>query len=531
MIGNKENVFHFRSPAGNVRRPRAWGLIQAMFSARCSGRADNRFARDADVPALLGCLDSLVDQGQTIKPSDNIDVCRANWRNHDTVVKQYKHVSLFHSIRHTLKGSRARRAWANGHRLLELGVHTPVPRAYIDEYRGLLLWQSYLITEYVEGKNLRDLLAAPQIPDGRKRRIVHQILRQIDRLGSHGVTHGDMKHTNILWDGARVVLTDLDGMETHRLGCLHRQRRVKDIARFLRNMSFPEMAADAPHAKDLCRAERGNHDFIRIAADGGTFYVNQAYRSKTLEDALQGGQHVLREAFQAEPVRSARSSDVCRFGIAFHGIEKHVYAKTYLDRSLADRLKHYIRPSRALRAMRGSLLLLRHGLQAPEIVAAGWNRSKSGRRQSFLATLDVAGGKSLYDHLVPRPGCPPLCTSRERRELLRTLGHAVGRMHAAGIYHGDLRPGNVLVRPMESKWGFFFIDNERTRKLPYLPARLRLKNLVQINMLPRTVSGSERMRFFQSYILANPSVCAAYKAWARRIMARTRRRFDRKGWQ
>jgi hypothetical protein len=38
------------------------------------------------------------------------------------------------------------------------------------------------------------------------------------------------------------------------------------------------------------------------------------------------------------------------------------------------------------------------------------------------------------------------------------------------------------------------------------------------------------MRFFQAYMLANPSVCADYKPWAARIMTRTRRRFRRKGW-
>jgi hypothetical protein len=103
-------------------------------------------------------------------------------------------------------------------------------------------------------------------------------------------------------------------------------------------------------------------------------------------------------------------------------------------------------------------------------------------------------------------------------------------MHRAGIIHGDLRPGNVLARKVADGWEFFFLDNERTRKWPWLPMRLRLKNLVQINMLPEGISRTDRMRFFQAYMLANPSVCAAYKEWAERIMTRTRRRFRRKGW-
>jgi hypothetical protein len=49
-------------------------------------------------------------------------------------------------------------------------------------------------------------------------------------------------------------------------------------------------------------------------------------------------------------------------------------------------------------------------------------------------------------------------------------------------------------------------------------------------MLPSGVSRMDRMRFFYAYMLANPSVCAAYKKWARRIMIVTYRRFRRKGW-
>lgn len=499
-------------------------LLAVGLGRRYAGRARESFAPAADVPSLVGCLDALIEQSQMIKVGDNIDVARTRWANHDIVIKRFRHVSLVHSIRHAIKKSRARRAWANGHHLRRLDIPTPPPLAYVDEYRGPLLWQSFLITAYAEGQNLYSFLRDAGVPDGRKRRLVHQILRLIDRLGSHGVSHGDMKHTNILWDGVKIVLTDLDGMEIHRLAWLHRQRRAKDIARFLRNMPWPEKAQDAPCAEDSWRNWKGNHDFVRIAGDGGTLYVNQAYRNKTLEDALGRGQHILGERFRAEPVKSAGSSHVCRFRVAFQGVEKQVYVKTYLDRSIVDWLKHHLRPSRALRAMRGSLMLARHGLLAAEIVAAGWTRDTSRKRRSLLATLNVAGGRSLYDYLAPRPGCPALCTYLERRQLLSALGRTVGRMHAAGIYHGDLRPGNVLVRCTEGRWEFFFIDNERTTKWPRLPRHLRLKNLVQINMLPQGLSNTDRWRFFQSYMLMNPSVRLRHKRWAEAIMRNTYRR-------
>ena len=75
-------------------------------------------------------------------------------------------------------------------------------------------------------------------------------------------------------------------------------------------------------------------------------------------------------------------------------------------------------------------------------------------------------------------------------------------------------------------------DRERVRNVKNIrlaprPAAIRVQvyGAPLINEAP-----TDRMRFFHAYMLANPSVCAAYKEWAERIMTRTRRRFRRKGW-
>ena len=53
----------------------------------------------------------------------------------------------------------------------------------MDEHRGPLLWQSFLVTEYVGSPMLDSVLRDPRVPEGRKRRMIHQTLRLIDRLG------------------------------------------------------------------------------------------------------------------------------------------------------------------------------------------------------------------------------------------------------------------------------------------------------------------------------------------------------------
>lgn len=490
-----------------------------------SGETHETLAANADIPRLVEEMQECLRDARTIKTAPNIDVYRAVWCGRDVVVKWYKHVGPVHSFRYTIKGSRARRAWTNGHRLLEVGVCTPQPLAYFDEHRGPLLWQSWLITEYVDQPTLRSVLYSHDVSEGHKRRLIHQALRLVDRLGSHGISHGDMKHTNILCDAGRIVLTDLDGLESHWLPWLHRQRRGRDIARFLRDLG-PIGPIRPTGPVQPTNATKPSEEL----------WVNPAFRHPDLDSALVAGPQAVVERFQAEPVPSGSASRVHRFTLLLNGVPTGVYLKEYFDRSLLDHLKHLLRPSRARRALRASQMLARLGFDVPEIIALGDFTSEPSdvaphASNSFTVTLEVAGAMPVYRYLARDPSVPPSCSLHERRELARQLGLTIGRMHRAGIVHGDLRPGNILARRADGRWEFFLIDNERTYKPLRLWNRLRLKNLVQINMLPPSASNTDRLRFFQSYLLMNPRVRLHWRPWARRIMAIMRQRFLKKGWR
>ena len=478
-------------------------------------------------------IDPLINGGESIKTGDISDVYRVQWAGRDLVVKRYNHVGLMHSLRHTVKGSRAFRGWINGQRLLELGIPTPRPVAYIDEYRGPLLWRSYLVTEFTDGRRLNELLEDANVSHGAKRRIIRQVLKLIHRLSLHGINHGDTKHTNILCVAGRVVLTDLDSIETHEWEWLHRRRHAGDIARFLRDMGGPQIQEECEDASNDSAVELGGareHVFVRRMTADGQMYVNRDFRCDGFEEALWGGEEAIRRRYVPTITGSSQNSRVLRFRASCDGGERTIYFKEYIKRSPLDWLKGLLYPCRAMRAFHASLMLADAGFLSPTVIAAGRvGRGLLGKR-SFLATEEVADAQPVYRYLIPPHSDESACTLQDRRELLRLIGRTVGRMHRAGIVHGDLRPGNILARKAAGGWEFFFIDNERTRRRRTLPASLRLKNLVQINMLPDGISRTDRMRFFHAYMLANPLVCAAYKQWAERIMTRTHRRFRRKGW-
>ena len=228
-----------------------------------------------------------------------------------------------------------------------------------------------------------------------------------------------------------------------------------------------------------------------------------------------------------EEITASEFARTYKCSVGLNGRTEIVYIKHYLHRSWVDFAKHLFRKGRARRAFDASLMLQRNHLNAPEIIALGRSGFASIVSKSFLITKEVENGKAIYQCLIDDLRCPGDHPPHVRHRFVRQLGNTIGRMHAAGIFHGDLRPGNVFARLQDENWEFFLLDNERTKKLFWLPPFLRIKNLVQINMLPFDVSHTDRMRFFNEYLKHNPQLKTKQKSLINRVMAKTNHRLKK----
>jgi hypothetical protein len=158
-------------------------------------------------------------------------------------------------------------------------------------------------------------------------------------------------------------------------------------------------------------------------------------------------------------------------------------------------VKALLRGSRAIRAQRNAEALLHVGIDAPRNVLFG---KLSGGRE-YLYTEEAPGqGINYWLQVALRDN-----NSEQRllrRQLLRELGIFIGRVHATGFIHGDLRPGNVLAALQHGRFRFTLIDNERNVRKNPPPGRMLLHNLMQLNMLRTAdLSRADRMRFFSSW--------------------------------
>lgn len=195
---------------------------------------DKVFCQETKPLGFIEQIDILMDEGQILKNGNTCYVSRLIWQGQDVVVKRYNHKGFIHSLRHTIKKSRARRGWLQGHRLGILDIATPKPLAYIEQLKKKFVWKSYLVTEYVEGQKLYDLLQNSNITKEQRLMIIHQINELLDKMGKYHITHGDLKHTNILVTNNGLVLTDLDGMKVHKWRWTYKSSRTKDLQRFVK---------------------------------------------------------------------------------------------------------------------------------------------------------------------------------------------------------------------------------------------------------------------------------------------------------
>lgn len=222
-------------------------------------------------------------------------------------------------------------------------------------------------------------------------------------------------------------------------------------------------------------------------------------------------------------INSSHCARVFRF--RFQG--QSYYHKSYLARNKMEPIKSLFCATRAERALKGHLILQRHGYPAPLVIMAGYKG-----KHNFMVTRAVENALDLYNFLHKHYASDGKDRVKilKRKDLVDTLGHLIGKLHRQRICHGDLRWGNLLLSIDEKdRLCCYFIDNERTQQHILLSNHARLKNLVQLNMVVGNyITYTDRLRFFNAYLSENPALKPQKHYWITKIMNRTKQRIDKK---
>jgi hypothetical protein len=192
-------------------------------------------------------------------------------------------------------------------------------------------------------------------------------------------------------------------------------------------------------------------------------------------------------------------------------------------RGLRGAVSDSLHGSRARRSVAGADRLADLGLLGPETIAFAERRRFGVVVESFLLTRFVVGSE-------PIPAAMPEIRKdpKRRRALAFKLGDLIGRLHAAGADHADLKHSNLLVTPDDR---LLLLDLDTLVPPHRLRWRHRVRALGQLEAytvdlypdLPRT----DRARFLRGYLAHNPELAArrseliaAVRGWVERRLAR-----------
>ena len=150
---------------------------------------------------------------------------------YDVIVKRYKKPHLINRIAYSyLRPSKAKRAYEYAFKLLELGVDSPAPIAYIEEYSCGLLTYGYFISIYEKDYSLiRELMAGTQEDAS----LLKALSLYIAKIHSKGVLHLDMSPGNILYkrQGSDFHFTLIDINRMQFLSSVSKDKRFKSFKR------------------------------------------------------------------------------------------------------------------------------------------------------------------------------------------------------------------------------------------------------------------------------------------------------------
>ncbi len=268
-------------------------------------------------------------------------------------------------------------------------------------------------------------------------------------------------------------------------------------------------------------------DFVKIKQNNLTLYIRKSFLSSDLGQALLSGEETLRKRYPLKTLPSSEFSRVCKFNIPFEGADRDIYIKWFFHKSGFASLKSLIFGSLAKRAHKAETMLAQNGFDVPVTIAIGESNSGFSHSESFSVTLGIENTKRAVDIARQTREITTPEQLAGHRDLVRNFGLTIGKMHANGIFHGDLRFGNVLLSPEGASWRFFFIDNARTKKFVLLPFWLRIKNLVQLNISAcGFLSRTDRMRFFTEYCARTGTGKKSGKILIKAVLRKTRRRLN-----
>ncbi len=208
-----------------------------------------------------------------------------------------------------------------------------------------------------------------------------------------------------------------------------------------------------------------------------------------------------------------------------------VAVKQYRPRTLWKALAAIFRPAKAIENWKKAEFLLSRNIATPRPLLAcrahGWKASNT----SFLATEWIGSAENLHLfgwRIAARPSDARLCVAARCAE---ALGRLLGRMHASGWAHRDLKAANLLVVEQGCDVIVYLVDLDGLQPGEQVRFQRRARDLARLAVglaAHPWITRSICRRFLRAYLREFPGECLNWKPLWRAIANETATHVRRK---
>jgi len=463
-------------------------------------------------------------------------------------VKWFKKPTTMQRIRYLFVPTKALAEWRNLRVLENHGLPCPRPLAFFEKRSCGMLETACLVIEGLDGAQpLNEFSRSYACSAPQKYELTRQLARLSAAMHAAGVFSRDYHAGNIMIRpdreqgfklflidmhkarlrkklGFSMIITDLAKLDTSlsasrttRLRFLreyHRQGTISALSlrEFIRRIN--DRAARIKTRQVISRSKRCilKSSVFAVARTWKEHYCGRRDFGHAAAHALIA-RHMNGREEQAIVKKTSKSTLTTHVQ---HSGET-LCVKGFRYRGFVYSLLNLFQKSRALKSWINANGFIVRGILTPQPLAMIEKRCGPLVRENFYLCRWLEKAPELNTYIIGRQWVEP-----DKKQFIRCLAETVVKLHAQGIYHGDLKSNNILVRENNASWDFFFIDLDRVSFTRPLTLERRANNLAQINAsISDIMTLRNRLCFFRFYSRA----AACYtdrKRYFKRILAISR---------
>jgi tRNA A-37 threonylcarbamoyl transferase component Bud32 len=268
-------------------------------------------------------------------------------------------------------------------------------------------------------------------------------------------------------------------------------------------LSTSHTASVGPHF-DVTAIPQEPANWLKLVRPRGTGTAVSEFSRACLIRLIDFPEMPFRSSY-SETIKMGRSAILVRTELPVGGKMTSIAYKRVRRRNWFKKLTLLFRANRVLRCWKLGHEFLKRGIPTARPLAVILPRRAEAAGCAYLATewLEGAADPEQFGRVL-RPYAPRACFHREQLAAQR-LGELLGRMHARGISHRDLKPGNLLLRDRDNDVEAYIIDLDGAAIGIRTGRRTRIRDLSRLAFgLEKSpaISSSARLRFLRSYLSA-----------------------------